>query len=194
MTVIVSICTTAVTVGTITATSVWYVRSGYIEQLNDRLSVYEKSSSWKLPDTLERLNKASKKLELTLDERASLQNKEREVIELNSKNADLIKELNEKSDKLAESNKMLATLTSEEDTFTLSVGESHPLIKNEIVIALKSVLPSKGYFSFMNYDVDLDVGNYKEYGFGNNKCKVFLSKVNYKAGTVVLTSSCSQLK
>lgn len=177
---------------TTTAATLWYARSDYIEQLKDRIDSYEKSAEWQLPETVKKLNVVATNLELTLDERDRLNKAEQKLGELSAENIDMKEKLNKKTAELMEAIRMIDTLTAKEDSFNLFVGESHSLIKNEVVIGLKHLLPNRGSFLFKNLDLDLYVGEYKEYGFGNKKCKVLLSKVEYKTGSVWLTNNCSE--
>ncbi|MGN1574742.1 hypothetical protein ACKEU1_20040 [Yersinia enterocolitica] len=184
-------CSTIFLVITTTAATVWYARADYIEQLKSRIDAYEKSSEWELPDTLNKLSTVSTKLSLTLDEKERLNKSEKQLIELNSDNIKINKELKEKTADLVASAKMVDALVSKEETFSLVIGDSHPLIKNEIFIALKSLMPNKGYFSFKNQDLVLYIGEYREYEFGNKKCKVLLTKIAYKVESILLTNTCS---
>lgn len=78
---------------TITASATWYIRSDYLDDLKHQIDIYEKSEKWKLPDTLNKINAASEKMSLTIDERNRLNNNKITLTELTAKNIEISKEL-----------------------------------------------------------------------------------------------------
>src|SRR6218665_1099263 len=56
-----------------TATVTWEVRKDAIEVLKRQVEAYEKSSTWKLPETLLEIKKASETLTMQLSDRRELE-------------------------------------------------------------------------------------------------------------------------
>lgn len=54
------------TVGAAIIYTTWEIRKDYIEDLKSQISAYNQAESWKLPDTLKKLNSVSEKLQSQL--------------------------------------------------------------------------------------------------------------------------------
>ncbi len=151
---------------TITASATWYIRSDYLDDLKHQIDIYEKSEKWKLPDTLNKINAASEKMSLTIDERNKLNSDKITLTVLAAKNIEISKELEGTKNKLAEFESSLKNINSTPETFELNIGESHPIFRNTLFIGLTRVnTQTQAQFNLNNEPISLDLGVIHPYTF-----------------------------
>lgn len=177
---------------TITASATWYIRSDYLDDLKHQIDIYEKSEKWKLPDTLNKINAASEKMRLTIDERNILNSDKITLKVLAAKNIEISKELEGTKKKLAEFESSLKNINSTPDTFELSIGESHPIFRNALFIGLTRVnTQTQAQFNLNNEPISLDLGVIHPYTFLEKKCVLTMTDVNYVKDIVKISNACN---
>lgn len=177
---------------TITASATWYIRSDYLDDLKHQIDIYEKSEKWKLPDTLNKINAASEKMSLTIDERNKLNSDKITLTVLAAKNIEISKELEGTKNKLAEFESSLKNINSTPETFELSIGESHPIFRNTLFIGLTRVnTQTQAQFNLNNEPISLDLGVIHPYTFLEKKCVLTMTNVNYVKDIVKISNACN---
>lgn len=170
----------------------WNLRTSQIEDLQNQITTYEKSEKWKLPETLEKINLASQKIELNLTQRNRLEFLEKNIIELTTSNSELGKTLEETQEKLQKNTEALNKVAMKNDEFLIERSSSHPLVNNNIYISVKSV--GLDYVSGLidNHEYRIDVGQSVQYHFGTIICNVVATKVSYRDDTATFKRSCQE--
>ena len=165
---------------TITASATWYIRSDYLDDLKHQIDAYEKSEKWKLPDTLNKINVASEKMSLTIDERNRLNSNKITLTELVAKN------------KLSAFEFSIKNINSTSETIELKTGESHPIFRNALFIGLTSVkTQTQAEFNLNNESISLDLGVIHPYTFLEKKCVVTMTDINYIKDIVKISNTCN---
>ncbi|ECD9502209.1 hypothetical protein FNO08_14415 [Salmonella enterica subsp. diarizonae] len=177
---------------TITASATWYIRSDYLDDLKHQIDAYEKSEKWKLPDTLNKINAASEKMSLTIDERNRLNSNKITLTELVAKNIEISKELEITKNKLSALEFSIKNINSTSETIELKTGESHPIFRNALFIGLTSVkTQTQAEFNLNNESISLDLGVIHPYTFLEKKCVVTMTNINYIKDIVKISNTCN---
>ena len=129
---------------------IWEFRKDYIEDLKNQVAVYHQADSWKLPETLKKLNEVSERLQSQLSADAEIKKLKIDIAASEvsqTKMAAELKEATATSKGLAESvgglQQSLRKSLTEATQFTLKEGESHELAKNQIVFGLTALYSSR---------------------------------------------------
>lgn len=177
---------------TITASATWYIRSDYLDDLKHQIDIYEKSEKWKLPDTLNKINAASEKMSLTIDERNRLNNNKITLTELTAKNIEISKELERTKNKLSEFESSIKNINYTPETIELGIGESHPIFRNLLFIGLTAVkTQTQAEFNLDNKPISLDLGVIHPYKFMGKTCVITMTDVNYIKNIVKVSNACN---
>ena len=163
-------------------------KSDHLNELNEKISSYEKSNSWKLPETLKNLNSLSDELssKIELDQenkklKKSIDILEKEGIELKSKFHNLEKININTLEKNKELNSVIKKISNENKEFVIKVNESVDLIKNHITLGVEAIYGSSVKVNVNNNGDYLNVGNRKSYSFQGMVCDITLKKI-YRDG------------
>ncbi|WP_434766157.1 hypothetical protein [Pseudomonas triticicola] len=157
----------------------------HINDLNNQIKAYEKSSTWKLPETLKQLNSVSEKLDKQLQTQGDLVKLGNENDELEKNNYQLTQKLNTaqgENDDLRAISKQLTeqlkqALISPQE-FVLTAGSSAELVKNHITFGVEDVYPTWVVGNINNENVRLNIGNYKSVKILDDTCTLRLSKIS----------------
>lgn len=169
--------TCIVSIAAAAAAGTWYIRADYMDELKNRIEVYEKSDHWKLPETLKKLNDAANNFSLNYDEKKRLVESEKQLKIVMAENTRISKELTSANIELLDTKNKIALFVKENEEFTLKSGDSHPLFKNEVYVALKIVNYDSVSIILNNASDTMYVGESKEYNFQDIKCKLVVLKV-----------------
>lgn len=184
--------TAALALVTITASATWYIRSDYLDDLKHQIETYEKSEKWKLPDTLNKINTASEKMSLTIDERNRLNSNEITLTELAAKNIEVSKELERTKNRLSGFESTIKNINSTPETIELSTGGSHPIFRNALFIGLTRITTqTQAEFNLDNEPISLDLGVIHPYTFMGKTCVVTMTDINYIKDIVKISNACT---
>lgn len=157
----------------------------HINDLNNQIKAYEKSSTWKLPETLKQLNSVSEKLDKQLQAQDDLAKLGKENDELEKNNYQLTQKLNAaqgENDDLRATSELLtvqlkqALITPQE--LVLTAGSSAELVKNHVTFGVEEVYPTWVVGNINNETVRLSIGNYKPVKFLDDTCTLRLTKIS----------------
>lgn len=177
---------------TITASATWYIRSDYLDDLKHQIETYEKSEKWKLSETLNKINTASEKMSLTIDQRNRLNSNEITLKELTAKNIEISKELVITKNKISGLESTIKKINSIPETIELSTGGSHPIFQNALFIGLTRVnTKTQAEFNLDNKHISLDLGVTHPYTFIGKTCVVTLTDINYLNDIVKISNACN---
>ncbi|WP_329906121.1 hypothetical protein [Serratia quinivorans] len=187
-----SVISAAVLAIPVIISATWLVRSDYIDDLKSRIDAYEKSEKWKLPETLNKINTASEKMSLTIDQRNRLNSNEITLTELTAKNIEISKELAITKNKLSGLESTMKTINSAPETIELSTGGSHPIFRNALFIGLTRInTKTQAEFNLDNKPISLDLGVTHPYTFIGKTCVVTLTNINYINDIVKISNACN---
>lgn len=160
------------------ATVTWEIRKDVIEELKREVESYKTSSSWKVPETLTAMKKASEALALQLAERNELSKLRAESKAERERTAKLEGMLKDTTDKLASTQATLNKLVSKANSVELNEGQSVAIIENTVYLGIKDVGSNYAYVSVLQQSKMLDVGETFQFSFGNMSCRVTLLRVS----------------
>ncbi|AVH39522.1 hypothetical protein AL532_25990 [Pseudomonas monteilii] len=169
---------------------VWYDQhlknstENHINDLKNQIDSYEKSSSWKLPETLKQLSSVSAKLEKQIQAQADLEKLKLENEKLEKINKELTKKLDTATEESGTLRTQISTLSDQlretlitPQELALSNGTSAYLVKNKIALGVETIYPTwvTGYIN--NDYISLNIGNLKSINVMNNTCTLRLTKI-----------------
>lgn len=185
--------------------AVWYdshlknSTDNYINDLKNQIETYEKSNSWKLPETLKQLNSASEKLDKQLQSQADIAKLMIDKEELEKTNSQLKKTFNSLSEENGSLRIQVSSLTNRlrevlitPKELVLTRGTSTFLVKNEIALGVESVYPTWVTGHINNGSFSLYVGNQKSIEVMNETCNLTLTKIS--PPSAYFNYTCSQKK
>lgn len=156
----------------------------HINDLNNQIKSYEKSSSWKLPETLNQLNSVSSKIQKQLATNEEFSKLKAENIELTAKQESLATQLRtaaQQNQALTAKNisisRELKILLAQAEKLELAEGESAPLIKNKITLGIANVFSNSVHGSVGNKSFALDIGKSRDISFMDVNCSLTLTKI-----------------
>jgi hypothetical protein len=158
----------AATVASAAAGAAWQVGRS---RLQDELDQYKQSSTWGLPETLQRLNKVSQQLNLTLDEREQLVKAQHLLAE----NEELNRQLSAAKNELVTVNKRLAEF--EGDTFEVAEGTSHPIVPGRLALGVKDTYSNNCSVQLGDQSTTASPGTPIDATLGKMKYRVILMEV-----------------
>ena len=126
----------AASVAAVTAGAGWTVGRTL---LGDELDQYRKAENWKVPDAIRQLTELTARLNVTLEERARLQQAVKSVDELKAENDRTTKELAERRREVDGLQSRLKNL--EGDTFVLEVGKTRFVLGRELALGVIDTNP-----------------------------------------------------
>lgn len=163
-------------------------KSDHINELNEKIASYEKSNSWKLPETLNHLNSISNELNSKIkldrensDLKKSINLLEKYKAELENKLQNLEIINIDTVSKNKELNSAIKKILSENNEFLINVHESKDVVKNHITIGVEAVYGSFARVNINNNGENLNVGNRRSYSFQGMVCNITLKKI-YRDG------------
>ena len=162
----------------VTAAITWEIRKDYIDDLKRQLETYEKSGTWKLPETLSEIRSASQLLTLQLSEKQELDRLRKLESSLLAEKKQLEATLKQTNEKLVEAQRTLESMTLKATTFELQAKHTASLVANNIFLGLKSIHPDYVSVTISNESHFLGVGESKSYSFGGKRCTVTLLKIS----------------
>ena len=174
-----------------TAYVTWEVRKDYIEDLKNQVSVYNQAESWKLPDTLRKLNDVSEKLQAQFSNEAKI-----EKLTLEKTAAETsVKKLESQLASSTSQNKVLtATVTDLQrdirrsltpaTQFTLKEGESFELAKNQSVFGLSSLFSNSIIGKLNGERVSLELAGTLSIDVGGEQCALRLIQTRFPTATL----------
>ena len=165
----------AAIVGT-TAYVTWEVRKDYVDDLKRQVETYEKSNTWKLPETLSSIKLASDQLVLNMTERNELTELRKGKESLTAQVKQLKDQFDTASAKLILAESELAQISIPSTVIDLIEGESKFIIENSVNLALRSAMTSQSYIRLANKDRVISLGETIEYQAGAKICKLTLLK------------------
>lgn len=174
------------------------INKAHIEALESEIKTYEKSNTWKLPETLKQLNKVSDKLLNQIDTQDNISRIKIENLELSTKQKDLEAALSSATLERDQLQKKVDSLSSElrasllkSFTFQISEGESMELVKNRVTLGLSTVYSSSVSSNVNNDNLSLDIGGNTKISYMNHSCTLTLTKVVRPSATFTFT--CGEL-
>ncbi|MEN4688815.1 hypothetical protein [Pantoea agglomerans] len=179
-----------VTILVATHGGIWVLRESRISDLEKEISTYKQSNEWKLPETLNKINSASEKLSLNIDQKNKLTRLEAESKESLIKNKELGDKLEEAKLKLNAANQALTQLTTENKTFTVNRRDSHQIAGDLIYLSVNYVGSSNVMGIFDNKEYDLELGKSLPYSIGALNCKITLTKMSMSEEFATFNQSC----
>lgn len=163
-----------------TAYVTWEIRKDYLDDLKRQVEVYEKSNSWKLPETLSSIKQASDQFLLSSKEKTELSELRANANAIASKLKSLTSELETAKEKLVATEQQLAQFTIPAAIVELSEGDSKFIVENHVNLALKMSMRSEAYVRLANRDRPISLGETVEYQAGAKNCKLTLLKTDDK--------------
>jgi len=160
-----------------TATVTWEVRKDAIEALKRQVEAYEKSSTWKLPETLVEIKKASETLTMQLSDRKELEALRSESAKGRTEHARLSEALAQSEAMLVAANATLDKLVHKSNSVELTEGQSTALVENKIYLGVTIATSTSTHVTLENRSAFLNVGESKEYSFAGKSCQVTLLRV-----------------
>lgn len=169
---------------------IWTLRSSTIEDLTKQIDTYKESEKWKLPETLNKINLASEKLSLNIDDKNELSQGRKEIQQLTVKNEELQRNLETSKKSLQAVNDALNKIALKNDSFTVYSRDSFPVVNNMKYISVKII----GYNSvsgiFEDQSYDIDVGSSLSYKVGTLSCRITLVKMSSRDDYATFNRSC----
>ena len=176
----------------------WEIRKDYIEDLKNQIAVFNQSESWKLPDTLKKLNSVSEKLQSQLADAEELKKLRTEVSaleETNKKAATSLADATNKAEQLSVEVVSLKTelrrSLTESSQFKLREGQTAELVKNQVVFGVSAVASGLVLGYLNNESVTLRIAGYLPVRFNDEICKLTLIQTENPVATV--SFSCPRL-
>lgn len=170
----------------------WEIRKDYIEDLKSQIAVYTQAESWKLPDTLKKLNSVSEKLQSQLSASDEIKKLKLQITasELEQAKAKIAAaEAIEKSENLSKSvstlKQELRKGLSESTQFTLREGQTAELVKNRVRFGMSSI--GSGYIAgnVNNDRISLSLANSFPIMVNDEPCTISLLQTsNYLTATI----------
>lgn len=162
-------------------------RDKMVEKLNKQIESLTSAKTWDVPETIVRLTDISKKLQsqfASIDELKALRNENEALL---AKISSLTKEDADRAAKLrtlAENNEALEQALKKaivsDEVFTLKQGESAQLIKNHLVVGVRTVYQSSGIVAVLgNKEVSMNVGDVEQVRAFGKQCQLTLSRSVY---------------
>lgn len=180
-----------VTVIGVTIYLTWEIRKDYIEDLKNQIAVFNQSESWKLPDTLKKLNGVSEKLQSQLADAEELKNLRTEVSalqETNKKASTSLAVATNRSEQLSQELVSLKTelrkSLAESSQFKLREGQSAELVKNQVIFGVSAVASGLVLGYLNNESVSLRIGGHLPVSFNDQPCKLTLIQTENNVATV----------
>lgn len=165
----------------VTSYATWEVRKDYIEDLKNQVAVFNQSESWKLPDTLRKLNSVSDKLQsqLSYEERIkqlqlSLTSAELKVTKLEAEVGITTSKNKELGEKLVSLQQDLKKSVAPDIRFTLAEGQSYELARNQTVFGLSSIFSSSVRGSINDKDVSISLAGTTPISINDQTCTLRL--------------------
>lgn len=142
----------------------WEIRKDYIDDLKNQIAVYSQAESWKLPDTLKKLNSVSELLQSQLSTADEIKKLKLEISDEATKNKVLTIELAKTNAVNAELNTSIVALkndlskaVAETHQFSLKEGQTIELAKNQMTFGVTTVVSSwaMGYLNNDRVEIKL---------------------------------------
>ncbi|WP_146038501.1 MULTISPECIES: hypothetical protein [unclassified Pseudomonas] len=169
----------------------WEIRKDYIEDLKNQIAVYNQAESWKLPDTLKKLNTVSETLQSQLASAEEIKNLKTAlaISEAESKKSAL---------KLVEATTKAEELSAEVDSlsyelrkslgdtsqFKLREGQTAELVKNRLVFGVSSISSGIVWGYVNNDSVTIKIAGSQTVRVNNELCSITLIQTEYPTATI----------
>lgn len=180
-----------------TAAGTWNIRSDRIEELDSIVKSYEKAKSWKIPETISKLDKTVEYLNSELGLLAENQKYKTKVDELMVKISELSENISMKNsqisaleDQVAEQERFVKEYFSDTEEFVLENNTSIGLFATEVFVALNNTNEIYGHadVTINNDKHRIEVGNIIPIAIKGEICnlvfKEFMGRDSIKLGVL----------
>ncbi|EKF9417879.1 hypothetical protein O1B78_002006 [Vibrio cholerae] len=168
-----------------TATATWNIRNDRIEELTTAVESYKQAESWKVPEVIQKLDKAVTHLNNELGLIDENKSKTKEINSLQKEVASLTETIKTQKSQLSdlklsllEKDKFIKTLFSETKEVVLHKNKSVKFFGSEIIVALNEASNITGYAEItVNNDKHrIEVGSVIPVVSKDNDCKLIFNE------------------
>jgi len=184
-----------------TATATWNIRNDRLEELDSIVSSYETAESWKVPETIEKLDKSVEYLNSELGLIAKNQKYKKEIDELKAQVSELSEivsmknsQISELESEIAEREQFINGLFSDTEEVVLEKNSSVNFFGAEIVVALNdaSNILGNADVTINNSKHRVEVGSIIPVSSTNRNCDLIFNEfVEYNS--IKLSLLCKQI-
>jgi len=161
-----------------TAAVTWEIRKDVVEALKRQVESYEKSTTWKLPETLAEMKRTSEALSIQLAERKELVALRVESAKAREEVARLEAGLKESTGKLASAQSTLDNIIRKAESVELAEGQSAALVENTIFLGVRIVTSTSTHIVLADRNEAINVGESRAFTFGSKSCRVTLLRIS----------------